>query len=117
MGRSRYGSEFDRVVRWLRREVVGTKFKVRVVTNLTEDGDACHGSAIKWVGEKIPYVYLDAGLHYDEAVFTLLEEVAHLIDIRKNGYLKDADDQHTDGWGITYASLRRGYARWLKQAP
>ena len=79
-----------------------------------EDGEKCHGSFIKWVGERVPYIYLDAELHYDEAVFTILEEMAHIIDIRKNGYLKDSDDQHTDGWGIEYAALRRQYARWLR---
>ena len=110
---SKLGKDFDRVLTWLRRDI-GLKFKVRVVSNLVCDGEPCHGSFVKWVGERIPYIYLDAGLHYDEAVYTLLEEAAHLIDIKKNGYLKDADEQHTGNWGYEYADLRRRYARWLR---
>lgn len=107
------GPRFDRLVAWLRRET-GIKFKVRTVVDLGDKDYACWGTGDEISAREGWLIKIERDTSYPIQMDALLHEVAHIQDIVKNGYLKDVDSQHTDGFGVEYAALLRAYARWEK---
>ena len=107
------GPKFDRLVAWLRRET-GLKFKVRTVVGLGDPEFKYWGTGDQISAKEGWLIKIERNTTYPIQLDALLHEVAHIKDIAKNGYLKDVDSQHTDGFGVEYAALLRAHARWEK---
>jgi len=112
--RKTFGSEFTSVVKWA-RETTTERFRLRVVPGLRTGPRNSWGFLTQSTGAKMWTILIDASLHESIAIYTFLEEVAHMEDFAEHGYVVDDILQHRDSWARRYGYWVRGYYRLLRR--
>ena len=102
-----FNPHFWEIVKWVRLTTI-VPFRLKICPGLKADGRPVWGLTSQGP-TKLWTIHLNSQQPGTLAIYTLLEEVAHIQDFVRHGYVEGEVRQHRDSWARRYGWWIRAY--------